>query len=190
VSGAQFGFTVLRHKWNPSAPEPQVGKDVLIFGVVTVIVYMVIYALEWSWNYVVLAPMIMDGENQKELKEQADVLASLSQGQNEIKVRVANLMERYEEIFERLERVQNDAEFAELVTESEKWIRDTIAALKDGGEPADAVAFSQVGKVPPSAADVHRFRHILDETRRAHLIRLTMYRESLRQIMSNRRWCS
>jgi cytochrome c-type biogenesis protein CcmE len=38
---------------------------VLIFALVTIVIYMVMYALEWSWNYVVLAPMIVDGKNQK-----------------------------------------------------------------------------------------------------------------------------
>src|ERR1700694_2516417 len=72
LSGAQFAFSVLRHKWNPKSPTPQLGREMLIFSAIAIIFYMVIYALEWSWNHVVLSPMIMDSENQAKLKQQGD----------------------------------------------------------------------------------------------------------------------
>lgn len=193
LSGGQFCFGVLRHRWNPRSPI-QVGREVIIFSAVTIIIYMVIYALEWSWNYVVLSPMIIDNLNQTKLKQNADEIASLneklassSQGQKEIKRRLAALMEREVEIRERLERVNNDPELAELVAESEDWVRQTILALKDSGELTDAVAFSQVGKLPQSAEQAQEWRHIPDEPRRRQLIRLAMYCKKLNQIMDNRR---
>jgi chromosome segregation ATPase len=169
-----------------------VGKEVLIFAAITIGVYIVIYVFEWSWNYVVLSPMILDGKNQAQLKQQAEDIASLneklvasSQRQNEIKLRLATLMEREVEIRERLE--QKDAELAELVAESDDWVRETIAVLNDSGEFTDAVDFSQVGKLPQSAEQVQKWQHIPDEPRRRQLIRLAMYRKKLDHIRDNRR---
>lgn len=87
LSVGQFGFAVLRHRWSPKSPTPQVGKDMLIFAVVTIIIYMVIYALEWSWNYVVLAPMIQDQKSQKQLKQQAEEISSLNLRSRNVDVR-------------------------------------------------------------------------------------------------------
>jgi hypothetical protein len=135
------------------------------------------------------APALLD---QGRADEIADLTGKLklvesSQAQNEIKLRLATLMERYVEIRERLERIQNDAELTELVDESDDWVRDTIAVLKDSGEFTDAVAFSQVGKLPQSAEQVQEWRHIPDEPRRRQLIRLAMYRKKLDQIRDSRR---
>lgn len=78
LSGSQSGFTVLRHRWNPNVPLPHVGVEMFWFIVVAIIVYMVIYALEWSWNYVALAPMIVDSDTQTKLKQRADEIATLT----------------------------------------------------------------------------------------------------------------
>jgi hypothetical protein len=192
ISGAQFGSSMLRYKWNHDSPKPQVGKDVVIFAAVTIGIYMATYILEWSWNCVVLSPMILDGKNQAKLKQQAEDIASLneklvasSQRQSEIKLRLATFMEREVEIRERLE--QSDAELARLVAESDDWVRETIAVLKDSGEFTDAVEFSQVGKLPQSNEQAQQWRHIPDEPRRRQLIRLAMYRKKLDQIRDNRR---
>jgi hypothetical protein len=114
-------------------------------------------------------------------------LVESSQGQKQIKLRFATLMERAVEIRERLERAKNGAEVAELVAEREDWVRETILVLKDSGELTDAVAFSQVGKLPQAAEQVQEWRHIIGEPRRRELIRLAMYCKKLDQIMDNRR---
>ncbi len=92
LSGSQSGFTVLRHRWNPNVLLPHVGVEMFWFIVVGIIVYMVIYALEWSWNYVALAPMIVDSDNQTKLKQSADEIATLTKENEGLKQAVPGVV--------------------------------------------------------------------------------------------------
>ena len=77
LSGANSGVSILRHKWNPTLPEPHVGAEMLWFIAVGIIVYMVFYAMEWSWNYVEVSPAVLDKQKRSEITELTDRLRAV-----------------------------------------------------------------------------------------------------------------
>jgi hypothetical protein len=182
----------LRHRWNPKSPPPQVGNEVLIFALVTIVIFMVMYALEWSWNYVVLAPMIVDGKNQAKIDAQADEIASLkeqselSKKRKEIGIEFAALMRQEVDLRQRLKSALDGDEFTKLIREADDWVNQTVGVLKEAGLPTDAEAFYQVGPIELSSEQLERFAHVA-EWKRDVIARLALYRQTLDQIKENRR---
>jgi hypothetical protein len=150
------------------------------------------YALIFAGSFIVnlvRTPVLLDKDRADEIADLKEKLRPLtsSQDQKQIKLRLAELMERELGIRERLERAQNDADTIKVLSEMSEWISDTVALLKDSGEPTDAVVFAQVINMPPSGEQVNEFRHIHDEQRRGALIRLAMHHQTLQQIREKRR---
>src|SRR2546422_6019630 len=192
LSGGQRGFAVLRHKWNPKSPPPELIKEVVIFTVATIIIYMVMYAFEWSWNYVVMAPMIMDGDNQEQLTKQKNEISSLkleldsSEKVKNVKRKLAPLINQEISLHDRLLSAQDGAELTSGAAAVREWVSRVITLLKEADEPTDAEVFSQAGRVV-SAQQLAEFHYVRD-WKREEVARLTLYCRELAQIKSTRRF--
>jgi hypothetical protein len=77
VSLANFVVARYRHEhFSRSLPSP-VGKELLIFAGVTIVVYMILYACEWSWNFAVVTPSVLDQEARRKFQEKSEELDKL-----------------------------------------------------------------------------------------------------------------
>jgi hypothetical protein len=112
-------------------------------------------------------------------------LIELSQGPRELTRKLAFLMKQEAEIRGHLESAPNGAEFTKYLGEHKRWIAQMIALLNDAELHTDAEAFSQIGNMAPSTAQVAGIH--LVEWKRYEVARVHLYRDKLDQIMSNRR---
>jgi len=128
------------------------------FIVVGIIVYMVIYALEWSWNYVVLAPIIVDSANQAKLQQQSRDISALIeklQGSNSETLRrssiqclFANLMETGKDIEEKMLINMNPHEHNTISQSFDDWVDSIVGALTEFVSATDASFFRHSGERP------------------------------------------
>jgi hypothetical protein len=128
------------------------------FIVVGIIVYMVTYALEWSWNYVVLAPMIVENTNQAKLRQQSEDISALTEkleassgeAQRKIETRIAfaSLMEEGKSIEEKLLINPNPHEHNAISESFNGWINRAAEALAESGFQTDATLFRHSGERP------------------------------------------
>jgi signal transduction histidine kinase len=164
----------------------------LIFTAVTIVIYMVIYALEWSWNYVELAPMIVDSENQAKLKQQAVEIAALSERlneasrQKEIRIQIAARMRRGRDLHEQLAGALARTELHKYTTEIDEWKNQTIASLNEANLQIDGELFSQAASQPPTPEQQAVFGAYTD-WKRYELARLDLYRKKLEEIVRSNR---
>ncbi|SRR5437899_3787443 len=104
----------------------------------------------------------------------------------EIQFKLAALMRQGLELYERLLGIQTSAQVSSVRNDYVGWANQTYAVLNEGGYPTDAEAFFQVGRVPASAKEMAEFTQFPD-WKRDELTQLSLYREKLKEIMSNRR---
>jgi hypothetical protein len=103
-----------------------------------------------------------------------------------IRVRLAELMNQHQEILAQLRAASNDSAYTELIKKADNWANDTASLLKQAGYPTDAEMLSQVGHAELSSEQLARFAHV-PVWKRNVLARFSLYRQTLDQIISNRR---
>jgi hypothetical protein len=192
LSASQFAFSILRHKWNPKAPPPQLAKEMWISFAIVIVLYMVIYGLEWSWNYVAVAPRIMDRNNQEQLTTQKNEISSLrqqvdsSEKVRKVKRELAPLLNQQAILQDRLLSAANGAELSSGANAVQEWRDQVVTLLREADEPTDAEVFSQAGRVV-SALEIAKHPDVW-EWKREEVARLDLYCKQLAQIREKRRF--
>lgn len=156
----------------------------MIFIAVAVSVYLVIYALEWLWNYVVVSPQLLDERNLAQIAEQANEIARLSCSKTQRET-FASLMNVGLFLTEAFTRATDADEFKKYIPDFLEWVDNTITALTEAGLDTEAVAFSQVSSVAPSSEQKAAFDD-LESWKRHHLARLAASRAKLSEIVTRR----
>lgn len=157
------------------------------FIVIGIAVYMVIYALEWSWNYVEVSPMIVDHDNQVKLKEQTDQIAALtgqletSSAIKQVKVALAALMKEGKHIEERMVTNQNSHEFSTLSQQLTDWVSRTADALIEFDLHTDAEVFRHSGE-RPSDQQTRAIPAYIQSWKRHDMSRFSVYWQTLVEI--------
>ena len=105
----------------------------------------------------------------------------------EIKSRLAVLLAREREIFASLKSASDNAQFTELIRKADEWVNEVAALLKEADQPTDAEMFCHVGHLELSSEQLARCSHIPD-WKRDVVVRQLLYRQTLDQIKSNRRF--
>jgi hypothetical protein len=103
-----------------------------------------------------------------------------------IRVRLAELMNQQQEILAQLRAASNGSAYTDLIKKADNWANDTASLLKQAGHPTDAEMLSQVGHAELSSEQLARFAHI-PVWKRNVIARFSLYRQTLDQIISNRR---
>ncbi len=165
----------------------------LAFLAVGILVYMVIYALEWSWNYVVLAPMILDTENQSKLQQQTGHIAALTEKlemlnkQKEVRLSFAKLMDDGKGLQIRMITCQDNSEFnSVLCPKMLEWITSTFNAFVEAGLDTDAIAFRDSGDAPSPTRVQAEARHYLQQWKHYPMAQLAIYMAKLQEIVERR----
>jgi hypothetical protein len=57
ISFTGFGVFKFRQRWDPKVRATTTMKEILISSAIGIGVYMILYALEFSWNFVVISPV-------------------------------------------------------------------------------------------------------------------------------------
>ncbi len=190
VSGANFFASYFRHRANPRSQLP-VAREVLIFAVITLVVYMVLYACEWSWNSLVISPATLDRQVRGQTAERDNQIAALKETISSARKerqqgeQFAELMGRGRILSEAFSCAPDNATFNARVPDLLRWVGDTVAALQESGFLTDAMAFSDSGTIPPSQAQVSAFNHLQD-WKRYQVAQLSMYRQKLHEIVERR----
>jgi hypothetical protein len=79
----------------------------------------------------------------------------------------------------------NGAVFSEAVRAHTEWVKRAVNVLKNANLPTDAEIFSQAGNAEPSQGQIAGVRGI--SWKRRDLAKVAMYRQTLDQIIANRR---
>ncbi len=157
----------------------------LWFIVIGIAVYMVIYALEWSWNYVEVSPLSLDKKNRTEiagLTKKLEAIEPSLELQRKTRIRFAKLMEAGATLELSMRITQSNAEFSAMIPTLSDWIKQTVTALTDAGMETDASTFLRAGEGARSAVQLAKFDHVL-AWKRTQMAQLESYRDKLQEIV-------
>ena len=151
--------------------------------VVGIAVYMAIYILEWSWNYIEISPAILD----KQRKEQIDTLEALAR-KRQNGIRIARLMEDASKLDTTIRMVQNNQELNSTVApQLSAWIANVVTALTESGIPTDAAAFLHSGERPTAEqTKAVAMANFAPEWKQYYMTQLALYRAKLQEIVERR----
>jgi hypothetical protein len=105
----------------------------------------------------------------------------------DIKSRLASLLMREREVYAALKAAPDNADYTNAIRKADDWINEVATLLEDADEPTDAETFRQIGHVELSFEYQARFAHI-PQWKRGVVARQLLYRQTLDQIKSNRRF--
>jgi len=197
LSGTQSGISTLRHRLNPSLPAVHMGTGMALFIMGGIVVYMIFYILEWSWNYVVVSPRMVHYEDQAKLKQQAHEIAALTEKlktpdsvkkQKETSITFANLVKEGKDIEEQIITNQKPHELTAITQQLNDWIERTEAALIESNLHADASIFVRSGERPSTEQTRDAVPDYVRNQPWKHnaLARLSLYLKKLQEIVERR----
>jgi len=160
------------------------------FIVIGIAVYMIIYALEWSWNYVEVSPMVLDEQKRTEiagLTEKLKAIEPSSDRQRQTRIAFAALMEEGKELEVRMLTAQSGAEFSPMGLQVNDWVERTKCAFIEAGLHTDASAFAHSGE-RPSDEQMKAIPFYLKKQVWKHydIARITAYLAKLQEIIERR----
>jgi hypothetical protein len=103
--------------------------------------------------------------------------------QREAELKLIPLMEQAFNLDAQHASIQGPSDLINIMCESREWVKQASAVLKDSPHEIDAVELSQAIVVPPSADQLNTF----EDWKRYEVEQWSLYRETLKQIKSNRR---
>jgi hypothetical protein len=145
VALANFIVARYRHEQHPKSLPSPVGKEVLIFAAVTIVVYMILYVCEWSWNSVVMSPPILDKQRTDKITDLTKKLEESSR-QSQTGNTFASLIETGRAIELRMFTSRTGAEFSPLSLQFNDWCKCVEGALIESGLQTDASIFAHSGE--------------------------------------------
>jgi hypothetical protein len=104
----------------------------------------------------------------------------------EVNRNLAALIKEESELRESIRYCPNDATFTQLIRKLDEWVNAVFVLLNESVRETDAETFRQVGYEKLTPEYLSNFAHI-PEWKRDVIARQLRYRQTLDQIMSNRR---
>jgi hypothetical protein len=187
VALANFIVAKYRHEQHPQSLPSPVGREVLIFAAVTIIVYMILYACEWSWNYVVISPAILDKQRTDEISALSEKL-KLREEKSGASLTFATLVGEGNDLLTRMITSQGGAAAHPLSQQLNDWIKTAESALKQSGLLADASIFVHCGeKLSPEQTKALIPNYIQRETWKHYdVARLSVYLAKFQEIVERK----